>query len=225
MVDNCNKFYFVESGEDCAAVLKKNGISLADFVFFNPSVGEDCTSMWAETYVCVGAVGHTAAPTTTTPPTTTQPSGNGITTPEPWQPGMVDNCNKFYFVKSGEGCAAVLKENGISLADFVFFNPSVGETCSGMWAETYVCVGAIGHTATKPPVATPTNPAGWPSPIQTPIDQNCNKFYLVSSSSATCAAIVKSSGISLANFYKWNPSINSECTNLWLSYYVCTGVK
>ncbi|MBE3046968.1 LysM peptidoglycan-binding domain-containing protein [Candidatus Bathyarchaeota archaeon] len=32
MVDNCNEFYYVEKGTDCADIAAENGISLSDFV-------------------------------------------------------------------------------------------------------------------------------------------------------------------------------------------------
>ncbi|EHA28328.1 hypothetical protein ASPNIDRAFT_136869, partial [Aspergillus niger ATCC 1015] len=62
-----------------------------------------------------------------------------------------------------------------------------------------------------------------PSPIQPGMTSNCDSFHLVSSTD-TCAAIASSAGISLANFYSWNPSVGSGCETLWLGYYVCTGV-
>lgn len=34
------------------------GISTADFIAKNPGVGEDCLSLWADSYVCVDATGQ-----------------------------------------------------------------------------------------------------------------------------------------------------------------------
>ncbi|WQF75116.1 Putative LysM domain-containing protein [Colletotrichum destructivum] len=86
----------------------------------------------------------TTSTTTTSPPpaTTTRPS-NGVETPQPTQPGMVDNCNKFYFVKQGDTCQVVTSGAGITLDQFYAWNPSVGSTCSGMWTNVHVCVGVF----------------------------------------------------------------------------------
>ncbi|PWY92304.1 hypothetical protein BO70DRAFT_391720 [Aspergillus heteromorphus CBS 117.55] len=66
--------------------------------------------------------------------------------------------------------------------------------------------------------------AAAPSPTQPGIAANCNAFHLVSSGE-TCTTIAAAAGISLANFYAWNPSVGTGCDTLWLGYYVCTGVS
>ncbi|KAH6688882.1 hypothetical protein F5X68DRAFT_274939 [Plectosphaerella plurivora] len=144
----CQKFYFVPDGATCAQVLADNKISMADFFFFNPAVGENCNSLWANVYVCVGRIPtfNTVTlqvpkpPTTTAAPTTTKPA-NGIETPSPIQEGMVTNCKKFHFVSPGDRCAQILAYNNISVDDLYRWNPAVGPNCNGMWASTYVCVG------------------------------------------------------------------------------------
>lgn len=94
MVGDCDKFHFVAKGQTCSDVLKQYSLSLPQFYAWNKGVGSDCAGMWAQVYVCVHAQSGTIPTTTTT--TTTTTTGNGITTPTPTQPGMVDNCNKFY---------------------------------------------------------------------------------------------------------------------------------
>lgn len=94
MVANCAKFYWVAQGVSCSEVLRSQGITLQDLFQWNPSVKSDCSGLWAEVNVCVGIVGG-STPTQTPSPTT--PS-NGIQTPQPTQPGMVTNCNKFYWM-------------------------------------------------------------------------------------------------------------------------------
>ncbi|MBE3046967.1 LysM peptidoglycan-binding domain-containing protein [Candidatus Bathyarchaeota archaeon] len=54
---------------------------------------------------------------------------------------MVSNCNEFDFVNKGEGCQDVLDRNDVSLSQFYEWNPAVGNTCAGLWADVYVCVG------------------------------------------------------------------------------------
>ncbi|KXH67633.1 LysM domain-containing protein [Colletotrichum salicis] len=111
-------------------------------------------------------------------PSTTTSAGNGVTTPQPTQPGMVSNCKKFYFVASGTGCSQVLNAQGISLADFYAWNPNVGADCSGMWDDVKICVGVIGgitaapvpSTTSQPATTTTTTPAG--NGIETPLPIN-----------------------------------------------------
>jgi hypothetical protein len=53
---------------------------------------------------------------------------------------------------------------------------------------------------------------------------NCNKFHDVVSGD-TCAAIAAAAaGISLTNFYTWNPAVGSSCSMLDLGDYVCIHV-
>lgn len=54
---------------------------------------------------------------------------------------MVENCNKFYKVKSGDGCYDIAAGNDISLDVFYSFNPTVGNDCSKLFPDYYVCVG------------------------------------------------------------------------------------
>lgn len=166
--------------------------------------------------------------TTTTKAATTTSVGNGIATPTPIQAGMTSNCNTFYIVKSGDECGAIAASKGISLTDFYTWNPAVGNTCSALWLDTYVCVNVIGgktSTSTTRPATTTTsagNGIATPTPFQTGMYANCKKFHLVVSGDE-CGLIATAAGITLANFYQWNPTVGA-CTSLWLGYYVCIGI-
>lgn len=147
MVSNCNKFYLQKPGEYCSDMASKSGISLKQFTTWNTGVGDNCQSMWADAYFCVGIVGFTPTPTptkatTTAKPTTTKP-GNGVATPTPIQSGMVSNCKTFYFVKKDQTCANVLSSAKVTLANLFKWNPAVKSDCSGLWAETWTCVGVL----------------------------------------------------------------------------------
>ncbi|KAH8898728.1 hypothetical protein GQ53DRAFT_635263, partial [Thozetella sp. PMI_491] len=160
-------------------------------------------------------------------PTTTQP-GNGVTTPVPTQDGMVKNCNKFHFVAKGQACATVISLYSISLAQFVQWNPAAKSDCTGLWAETYACVGVIGGIVSTTITASTTTPVGngiaTPTPTQPDMVGNCNEFYFVVSGDS-CASIASKSGISLDDLITWNPSVGgASCKRLWLSAYVCISV-
>lgn len=135
MVSGCSNFYKVKSGDGCDKIAQDNHISRNDFNSWNPSVKNDCTGLLADVYVCVARDGS-AAPTTTN-------SGNGVATPTPTQSGVTGRCNRFYKVKSGDGCWQIAHDANINLDDFYSWNPAVRNDCTGLQAEVYVCTGVF----------------------------------------------------------------------------------
>jgi hypothetical protein len=218
MVNNCDAFYFVPKDTYCDTIASLHGITTAQLVSWNPSIGSSCGGLWAEVYVCVSIVGH-APSTSSAVPTSTKPS-NGISTPSPTQPSIVDNCDAFYFVPRDEGCAAVASKNGITVAQFTAWNPSAGSSCAGLWADAYACVSIIGHTPT--PVQ-PGNGVQTPSPIQSGMVTNCKTFHFVVKDE-TCATITTKYRISQSNFVRWNPAVGSDCRGMWAQTYACVAV-
>jgi LysM repeat protein len=216
MVNNCDAFYFVPKDTHCSDITSRHGITAAQFAAWNPSVGESCSGLWAEVYVCVSIVGHTPT-TTSVKPSPTKPS-NGITTPLPTQPTIVNNCDAFYFVPRDQSCAAIAQKHGITTAQFLAWNPSVGSTCSGLWADAYACVSIVGHT----PTTTSDNPS--PTPIQSGMVTNCKTFHLVKKNE-TCATITSKYKITQANFVKWNPAVGKDCKGMWANSYACVAVS
>lgn len=99
MVTNCNTFHYIIPNDGCYDLAQTYGITLSDFYSWNPAVGNDCSHLITDVYVCVGIIGAgstSKTPTTTTQATSTSTStGNGISTPTPHQPNMVANCKKF----------------------------------------------------------------------------------------------------------------------------------
>ncbi|KAJ5798431.1 uncharacterized protein N7503_007727 [Penicillium pulvis] len=221
MVENCNSFYMVVSGDTCASIAAAAGISQADFYDWNSGVGSGCSSLWLGYYVCTGVIGST--PTTTA--VTTTSAGNGVTTPTPTQAGMVDDCNGFHLVASGDSCQTIATAAGIALADFYDWNSGVGSGCSSLWLAYYVCTGVIGSTPTTTAVTTTSagNGVTTPTPIQPGMVSNCNKFHDVVSGDG-CQTIANAAGITLTQFETWNTEVGSSCSTLWLGYYVCIGI-
>ncbi len=142
MVSDCNKFHKVETGQVCQQIADLYGIGLGNFDTWNPRVNVDCSGLWANAYVCVGVIGHTA-PTSTTLKTSTTARGNGVATPTPTQPGMVGNCKTFHKVVSGDTCRDIIDNAKITLAQFYSWNPSVGSSCEYLQLGVYACIGLI----------------------------------------------------------------------------------
>jgi len=223
MASNCNKFYRVQSGDQCGLIASENGVDLQNFYAWNPAVGDDCRTLIADYYVCVGVIGG-IPPTTST--TTT--SGNGIATPTPTQTGMVGSCNKFHKVVSGDSCPDLASRYSIILSNFYAWNPAVGSDCRTLIVDFFVCVGMVGGvppptTTTKTTTTAPGNGISTPTPTQTGMIGNCNKFHKVVSGDG-CQAIATRYSVSLSNFYKWNPAVGSDCRTLIADYHVCVGV-
>ncbi|KAL4998532.1 hypothetical protein BDV10DRAFT_201217 [Aspergillus recurvatus] len=218
MVGNCDAFHMVVDGDGCTAIAQQYGISMSQLVNYNPEVKADCSGLWLGYYVCVSIIG--VEPTTTI--TTTSTATNGISTPTPTRPGMVSNCDAFYNVQSGDECAVIARNHGISVNQLYTWNTQIGTDCSGLWAGYYVCVSVIGVNPTSTTTST-GNGIATPTPTQAGMVGNCRVFHLVVSGD-NCESIAQDAGITLARFYSWNSGVGNSCGSLWLGYYVCIGV-
>ncbi|KAF4552094.1 LysM domain-containing protein 9 [Elsinoe fawcettii] len=89
-VSGCQKWYTPVSGDWCSKVADANGISVSDFISWNPSVGTDCTTMYVGWSYCVAIkVGGAATTKATTPaqlPTTSRSTTKAVTTPSTTKP-------------------------------------------------------------------------------------------------------------------------------------------
>ncbi|KAJ8131831.1 hypothetical protein O1611_g1793 [Lasiodiplodia mahajangana] len=230
IASNCNKFYYVQDGDTCSVIAAMYGIPLAQFYAWNPAAGPTCATLGLHDYVCVGTLDATGATTTTTASTTTTTKpGNGISTPMPVQTGIASNCNRFYEVQSGDICDTIVAAYGISLQNFYAWNPAVGPSCTTLIPGDYVCVGVIGLTTTTTTTPTTTAPLGngiaTPTPYQPGMVSDCDEFYLVKTGD-TCDNIAANKGISVAQFYAWNPAAGlNTCKTLQAQTYACVGVQ
>ena len=50
---------------------------------------------------------------------------------------------------------------------------------------------------------------------------NCDSFYKVKDKD-TCDSIARSNGILTSQITKWNPTVGSSCSSLWLDYVRCS---
>lgn len=171
-------------------------------------------------------IGQATTPTVRPSPTITP--GNGVATPQPTQPGMVNNCAKFHWVAKDVTCSQIISYQKITLADFVRWNPTVGSTCNTRQSGVNVCVGMIGGsrptTTAKPtPIKTAVNGIQTPLPTQPGMVNNCKKFHYVAGG-VTCGQIISYQKITLANFVRWNSGVGSDCRTMWMKSYVCVGV-
>ncbi|AEO68673.1 carbohydrate-binding module family 50 protein [Thermothielavioides terrestris NRRL 8126] len=175
---NCTRYWLVSRDDSCDSIASAAGIAKASLVAWNPALGADCKGLTPDYYVCVSTAPITDAPTSTVtlpgdgrlPTTTTTKSdtasatttGQPGSTPSPTMPGMVAGCVRFYYRGPDAKdlyCYDIAAAAGISLDDFIKWNPGVGSDCSSLWADTWYCIGVTGPRTTistgKPvPVAT-----------------------------------------------------------------------
>ncbi|KAL2814993.1 hypothetical protein BJX63DRAFT_391096 [Aspergillus granulosus] len=146
---------------------------------------------------------------------------------------MVGNCDLFHLVKQGETCATISSAYRTSLAQFTTWNPTVGSTCGGIWADAYVCVSIINHspepttTTTTSTTQPPTTTAPGPSPTQSGIIKTCTSYYQAQAGD-TCQMIIQEKYPyvnSLTLFVRWNPAVGSSCGNLLAGFYYCVATE
>jgi LysM repeat protein len=219
LVSNCQRFYLVKDGDTCGGIVNNyHEFSLQDFYSWNPSVGDQCQSLIAGYYVCIGVPG-----TPTTPVTTPAPKTTGVS---PTQTGIASDCTKYYEAQSGDSCYSIVQSFGeFSQDDFFKWNPSVGSDCSGLYAGYYYCVAVPGTPTTRTSVSpTVTSSPTGPSPTQSGIISSCTKYYKAVSGDS-CSKISDSFGtFSVADFEKWNPAVGADCGQLYAGYYYCVAV-
>ncbi|KAL4911937.1 hypothetical protein BDW62DRAFT_206942 [Aspergillus aurantiobrunneus] len=133
IVAGCQRYHTIASGEDCSTLESKFDVTLAQLYEWNPSIGKTCTNLWLGYAYCVE--GPSAI---TTAKTTTSTAGP---VPTQTQTGIVSDCNKYYTVISGDSCAKIEGNYGITFAQFYEWNPAIGSNCDSLWVGYAVCVG------------------------------------------------------------------------------------
>ncbi|KAI4213784.1 MAG: hypothetical protein LQ349_009258 [Xanthoria aureola] len=230
-IKDCTYFYDSQPGDTCASIASDWGVTLQQFVTYNPSVKADCSGLVVHSSYCVEQnCGDGPSNSVTTSRTATSEHSSTTTTslaptgPTPVQSGISSQCKQYYKVQDGDTCAGIVnKYHTFTLADFYSWNPAVGSNCETLFVGYFVCIGIPG-TPTAPPTTTSAGATLGPSPTQSGLVTTCKSFYKVQDGDY-CEKIVNSFGtFSLADFYTWNPAIGTNCGSLFVNYYVCVGV-
>ncbi|KAL6229363.1 hypothetical protein BDW75DRAFT_249828 [Aspergillus navahoensis] len=162
-IANCTQWFHVESVRDtCESILNTYWLAFEEFYAMNPSVKEDCSGLVLGTYYCVSTypdgvppgqpdwTGPTfPLPDETATATSTTTSTSGVSTPSPVQTGIIETCNEFYKVVTGDTCYDIAVENDVALSDFYDWNPAVKTDCTGLQADVKcirLCGRFRGHT-------------------------------------------------------------------------------
>ncbi|KAI8231929.1 LysM domain-containing protein [Colletotrichum sp. SAR 10_86] len=232
-IETCTEIVDVDEDgyPSCQDILSDYELTIAEFYAWNPSVGADCSGMWADI--------EDPTPTTTVVSSITAPTASSKPTPPgPTHAGQPDNCNKWHVVKSGDDCSTIESQYALTHAEFLAFNPAVSEDClSNFWGDYAYCVGTDSSGGSEPvtttlssaAASTPTNgPVAAPEPNQAGnAVTSCNK-YAQAQSGDWCAAFVERHSLAAADFYSWNTVLGSTGENcggsFWAEYWYCIGV-
>ncbi|KAF3384739.1 LysM domain-containing protein [Penicillium rolfsii] len=240
IISSCTAWYQADDEDTCDLIVEIFGtFSKSDFLSWNPALESDCSGLAVGDYYCVAVPG---SPTSRTISVSSLPTP---TTPA----NTISYCDQFWLVETIDNCTTIAIANGVSVSDLETWNPSLGSDCSGLTANTYICVGipdnstttittattntltglstsaTSSSSATTPTISasTSTLSAGpTPTPFQAGMTSGCVRFYYVETNN-DCYDIALDAGIALSDFYAWNPAIKSDCSGLQANVYVCVG--
>lgn len=106
LIDSCTNFYFAVANDRCDEIVAKFGtFTFETFLEWNPAVGVDCNGLWAKTYYCVGVPS-----TLIVRPLITASLPTVSAKPSPTREGMIEICNKFYYVMLDETCDSIVSK-------------------------------------------------------------------------------------------------------------------
>ncbi|KAI1180782.1 hypothetical protein F4777DRAFT_596051 [Nemania sp. FL0916] len=245
--DRCGRYYKVMPDEYCNLIVLHFGISLEDFRFLNPDINDNCTNLFAYESYCVLPVGDIntypgRAGATTAPPTTTRPftsilsldpttSIPPIVTPvgSPLAPNTRGDCSRYFngaqmlneditgtsFANACQFAAALW---AVSLDDLMLWNPDLGNLTSGecnMDPELRYC----GKNLFADPPPDPVSP-DYDFEIREGAIEDCTE-YGDAYSDWDCNDILANYELTIAQFFKYNPEVGADCSNLWPEYAYC----
>ncbi|RMD40219.1 hypothetical protein DV735_g4913, partial [Chaetothyriales sp. CBS 134920] len=229
---DCNEWALVEEGVTCTDMATNAGITLEQFLAWNPAVSSDClTNYWLGEAYCVGVASSSATTTTSSATSTTSADATSPTPPGPTMSGSPADCNEWALVEEGVTCTDMATNAGITLEQFLAWNPAVSSDClTNYWLGEAYCVGVASSSATtttssatSTTSADATSPTP-PGPTMSGSPADCNEWALVEEG-VTCTDMATNAGITLEQFLAWNPAVSSDClTNYWLGEAYCVGV-
>ncbi|KAL4942053.1 hypothetical protein BDV06DRAFT_222554 [Aspergillus oleicola] len=210
--------------------------ALSDFLDWNPSLpSTDCVLEAGHSY-CVGNGSDSS----------TRTDSSYCLDLNATEPGTISTCNCFTRVRgyqistNGEFGPPVRRQPPYLhyyRPEFLYIlltrYPCKGYGCSTLESDYHnlssyntraICIGV--DTSSSPTtsltttiMATTTTLSSM-GPTQTDTVPSCKEFYTVDDGDG-CDTIEDQFGIIFAQFYAWNPSIRSNCSNLWLGYTYC----
>ncbi|TFY50660.1 hypothetical protein EVJ58_g10948, partial [Rhodofomes roseus] len=187
-----------------ASIVIANGITLADFLRINPESNDTLDSIASEVGLNTSVLVtwnpqlESTAPVANTSICVVFPMGNytlyNATRPSNADSESTPDCAEWYTVVSGDGCASIEAEFGLTSAQFLELNPGVGADCTTLQLGVSYCVLSIypPSTSTGPP-------------------------------SNLAAGSFTNSNISFSDLLRWNPELDTACETIELDEAYCVG--
>jgi hypothetical protein len=120
----CAKTYTVVSGDTCAAIESRTGVSDSQLHVLNPSINSGCTSTSPSTCPCQLSL-RFCAPDLQIGQSLCV-SGGGGSPPS-------GGCGQTYTVVSGDTCAVIESKTGVSDSQLHALNPAINSGCTSMF--------------------------------------------------------------------------------------------
>ncbi|KAI7205540.1 hypothetical protein KC316_g171 [Hortaea werneckii] len=230
-ISKCNCFASVKgyySGDYlCGDLSSDYFITVDELTTWNTWLSTDCDSSLYKDLeygctrpVCVGV--NTSAPVgtaTSSPGGSLHPTRTTATVSlGPTASGVIAGCAMYHTVQSVDSCSNIETMYSVSFVQLHAWNPSIGDKCENLWLGYAYCVD--GPVASGKPSSAAD--ASAPAPTRSGTASNCKRFHEVVSGDS-CAKIGEEYDVSFAQLYDWNPTIGSNCQNLWIGYAICVG--
>ncbi|KAK6526921.1 hypothetical protein TWF281_010117 [Arthrobotrys megalospora] len=226
----CATSYQVQEDDYCSNIEVAHGLSLGDLVSYNPGLNVDCTNLWEDFTICLNPEGGTFTPTTiggVVPTRIGEYATETVAPPSPTPDGTTPYCGKWYTVKEGDFCELISIAEAVTLDLFYRMNPFLNnETCDNLWVDTSYCVwpiegwDSIDNAEPIPDVTYTHTTLTAPAPTNSGTTGECYQWH-ERVDGQDCEFIQIIWGISLEQLRDWNPSINSDCSNLQTGKAYC----
>lgn len=141
---DCTFTIAANSGDTCETFADSWGITTKELKSLNPDL--DCAKFDGLAEYCVSGEANDDEPTKTTATSSAAETTTAVTTSsstettkaptttssasdhEPTQPGLAENCDKFYKVSDGDSCYNIEASAGITHSQFLKWNPYINES-------------------------------------------------------------------------------------------------
>lgn len=218
----CTQYYTVQSGDSCYKIDSKYGISLTQFLSWNPAVNTDCTNLDIGQTVCISVTPGGATNLTSSSSVPSSVTSSPTSSPSP----SVVPCSKHYTVVTGDSCYVIDTKYGLTFSQLQALNPgAINSDCTNLDIGQVICVAGLNSTTSSASV--PSSTTHSTSTSASPTSDPCENHYTVVAGDS-CYKIDTLYNLTFGQLQSLNPSaaINADCTNLQIGQVLCVaGVK
>jgi LysM repeat protein len=131
----CYRWHVVVSGDTCAGLEQQFGATLAQLQAWNPQLSSTCSNLLLGDAYCADGASASSTTTSITSSTTVAPPG-------PTPSGTTRACYQWHVVVSGDFCALIEEDFGITMTQLQAWNPQLVSDCSNLLLGDAYCVKA-----------------------------------------------------------------------------------